>query len=189
MIPLFFNRTNSSKKFIFKFRKLIPLPFESIYQPSIKVIHTPYPCRSLTSCFQKVLDHKEKNNPQSFECLEKNQIINFLLSVYVFQKKFLPIENQKEKIKIPTPTVQLFSKSLPIYKYNQEQLRLNEKLRNDFSGFIFLLMAMFEMPKRTYKPNFLRSKRRHGFLHRMRYTGGRRIIQRRKKKGRKKLSD
>jgi len=42
--------------------------------------------------------------------------------------------------------------------------------------------------KRTYQPKRIKRKRRHGFLKRMKNSNGKKIIQRRRKKGRKKLS-
>jgi len=42
--------------------------------------------------------------------------------------------------------------------------------------------------KRTYQPSRIVRKRRHGFRSRMRKRGGRKILSKRRSKGRKRLS-
>lgn len=44
------------------------------------------------------------------------------------------------------------------------------------------------MPKRTYQPKKRKRARTHGFRNRMRTSSGRKVIRRRRRKGRQKLS-
>ncbi|MEI7640932.1 MAG: 50S ribosomal protein L34 [bacterium] len=44
------------------------------------------------------------------------------------------------------------------------------------------------MPKRTFQPHKKRAKKKHGFRKRMKSHGGIRVLNARRKKGRKKLT-
>ena len=48
-------------------------------------------------------------------------------------------------------------------------------------------LEILQALQRTYQPSVLRRKRRHGFLKRNASVGGRKVLQRRRERGRKTL--
>lgn len=61
--------------------------------------------------------------------------------------------------------------------------------RSIFDNDSALIYTSLVMPKRTYQPKKIKRKRKHGFLKRSLTKEGKKIIKRRRIKGRTKLSE